>query len=147
MAKLSLRHAEQSPLFAFEYPMRVYYEDTDAGGVVYHAQFVKYLERARTEWLRHLGFTNSDLEKQHKLVFIVSELHVEYQKPALLDDALNITVAIENLGRVRIQFAQEVRRGDEVLVRARVVVASVAAQGFKPVELPPELKRKMEAMC
>ncbi len=147
MARLSLRHAEQTPLFAYAYPLRVYYEDTDAGGVVYHAQFVKYLERARTEWLRNLGFTNSDLTRTHRMVFIVSELSLEYLKPALLDDALNITVAIENLGRVRIQFAQEVRRGDELLVRARVVVASVAAQGFKPVELPPELKRKMEAMC
>lgn len=147
MAKLSLRHAEQSPLFTFDCPMRVYYEDTDAGGVVYHAQFVKYLERARTEWLRYLGFTNSDLEKKHKLVFIVSELHIEYLKPALLDDALNVTVGIESVGRVRIVFAQEVRRGNETLVKARVVVASVASTGFKPVALPPELEKKMEAMC
>ncbi|MBL8519500.1 MAG: tol-pal system-associated acyl-CoA thioesterase [Betaproteobacteria bacterium] len=147
MAKLSLRHAEQSPLFTFECPMRVYYEDTDAGGVVYHAQFVKYLERARTEWLRHLGFTNSDLERKHGLVFIVSELHVEYLKPALLDDALNVTVGIESVGRVRIVFAQEVRRDHDLLVKARVVVASVAANGFKPVALPPELEKKMEAMC
>ena len=127
--------------------VRVYYEDTDAGGVVYHAQFVKYLERARTEWLRYLGFTNSDLEKKHKLVFIVSELHIEYLKPALLDDALNVTVGIESVGRVRIVFAQEVRRGNEALVKARVVVASVASNGFKPVALPPELEKKMEAMC
>jgi acyl-CoA thioester hydrolase len=147
MAKLSLKHAEQTPLFTYEFPLRVYYEDTDAGGVVYHAQYVKYLERARTEWLRHLGFTNSDLEKKHRLVFIVSEINVEFLKPAMLDDALNITVAIETLGRVRIGFAQEVRRSGELLARARVAVASVATQGFKPVELPPELKKKLEAMC
>jgi acyl-CoA thioester hydrolase len=147
MARLNFRHAEQSPLFTYDFPLRVYYEDTDAGGVVYHAQYVKFLERARTEWLRYLGFNNSELSRQHKFVFIVSELNVEYLKPALLDDALNVTVAIESLTRVRIFFTQEIRRGDEVLLKARVAVASVAVPGFKPVEIPPELKKKMEAMC
>ncbi|HEX4858327.1 MAG TPA: tol-pal system-associated acyl-CoA thioesterase [Usitatibacteraceae bacterium] len=147
MARLSLKHAEQSPLFTFDYPLRVYYEDTDAGGVVYHAQYVKYLERARTEWLRHLGYSNSDLARRHQLVFIVNELHLEFLKPARLDDALNITVGIEHLGRVRIGFVQEVRRADEILARARVGVASVSVDAFKPVELPAELKRKMEATC
>jgi acyl-CoA thioester hydrolase len=147
MARLNLRHAEQTPLFTYDFPLRVYYEDTDAGGVVYHAQYVKFLERARTEWLRHLGFSNSTLSRQHKFVFIVTELNIEYLKPALLDDALNVTVAIDSLTRVRVFFAQEIRRGGEVLTKARVTVAAVSTPAYKPVEIPPELKKKMEAMC
>lgn len=147
MAKLSLRHAEQTPLFTFDFPLRVYFEDTDAGGVVYHGRYINFLERARTEWLRYLGFTNSELEKKHKMLFIISELAVEYLKPARLDDAINISVGIEQLGRVRITFHQEIRRGEDILVKARVVVASVTSDSFKPVELPAELKKKMEASC
>jgi len=145
MAKLSLRNAQQSPLFTFDFPLRVYFEDTDAGGVVYHAQYVKFLERARTEWLRYLGFTNSDLERKHKMLFIVSEIAVEFLKPARLDDSVNISVSIEALGRVRVTFHQEIRRGDDTLAKARVVVASVSADAFKPMEIPPELRKKMEA--
>ncbi len=147
MAKLSLRNAQQSPLFTFDFPLRVYFEDTDAGGVVYHAQYVKFLERARTEWLRYLGYTNSELERKYRMLFIVSELAIEFLKPARLDDALNISVGIENLGRVRIAFHQEIRRGEEVLLRARVAVATVSADGFKPVEIPADVRKKMEATC
>lgn len=147
MAKLSLRNAQQSPLFTFDFPLRVYFEDTDAGGVVYHAQYVKFLERARTEWLRYLGYTNSELERKYRMLFIVSELAIEFLKPARLDDALNISVGIENLGRVRITFHQEIRRGEEVLLRARVSVATVSAEGFKPVEIPADVRKKMEATC
>lgn len=147
MAKLSLRNAQQSPLFTFDFPLRVYFEDTDAGGVVYHAQYVKFLERARTEWLRYLGYTNSELERKYRMLFIVSELSMEFLKPARLDDALNISVGIENLGRVRITFHQEIRRGEEILARARVSVATVSAEGFKPVEIPADVRKKMEATC
>ena len=147
MAKLSLKDAQQTPLFTFDFPQRVYFEDTDAGGVVYHAQYVKFLERARTEWLRYLGFTNSDLERKYKMLFVVSEIAVEFVKPAKLDDAINISVAIENLGRVRVTFHQEIRRGEDILVRARITVATVAAESFKPVEIPTDVRKKMEASC
>ncbi|MEO8383852.1 MAG: tol-pal system-associated acyl-CoA thioesterase [Betaproteobacteria bacterium] len=147
MAKLSLKNAQQSPLFSFDFPQRVYFEDTDAGGVVYHAQYIKFLERARTEWLRYLGFTNSDLERKYKMLFVVSEIAVEFIKPARLDDAINISVSIENLGRVRVMFHQEIRRGEESLVKARVTVATVAAETFKPIEIPTDVKKKMEASC
>ena len=147
MAKLSLKNAQQSPLFSFDFPQRVYFEDTDAGGVVYHAQYLKFLERARTEWLRYLGFTNSELERKYKMLFVVSEITVEFIKPAKLDDAINISVSIENLGRVRVTFHQEIRRGEESLVKARVTVATVAAETFKPIEIPTDVKKKMEASC
>ena len=113
--------------------------------MVYHAQYIKFLERARTEWLRHLGFNNSDLERRYKMLFIVSEVAVEFVKPARLDDSVVISVAIENLGRVRCTFQQEIRRDDELLVKARVVVASVSADSFKPIEIPPDVRKKMEA--
>ena len=145
MAKLSLKDARQTPLFTFDFPQRIYFEDTDAGGVVYHAQYIKFLERARTEWLRHLGFNNSDLERRYKMLFIVSEVAAEFVKPARLDDTVVISVAIENLGRVRYTFQQEIRRDDELLVKARVVVASVSADSFKPIEIPPDVRKKMEA--
>ncbi|MBL0123331.1 MAG: tol-pal system-associated acyl-CoA thioesterase [Betaproteobacteria bacterium] len=145
MAKLSLKNAQQTPLFTFDFPQRIYFEDTDAGGVVYHAQYLKFLERARTEWLRYLGFTNSELERKYKMLWVVSEIAVEFVKPAKLDDSVNISVSIENLGRVRCTFHQEIRRGDELLVRARVLVACVSADGFKPIEIPADVRKKMEA--
>ncbi|MEP7156555.1 MAG: tol-pal system-associated acyl-CoA thioesterase [Betaproteobacteria bacterium] len=145
MAKLSLKNAQQTTLFTFDFPQRIYFEDTDAGGVVYHAQYVKFLERARTEWLRYLGFSNSELERKYKMLFIVAEIAVEFVKPARLDDSVNISVAVENLGRVRCTFHQEIRRGEELLVKARVLVASVSADGFKPIEIPADVRKKMEA--
>ncbi len=145
MAKLSLKNAQQSPLFTFDFPLRVYFEDTDASGVVYHAHYVKFLERARTEWLRYLGFSNSELERKHKMNWVIAEIAVEFLKPARLDDSINISVAIENLGRVRCTFHQEIRRGEELLVKARVLVATVSADSFKPIEIPADLRKKMEA--
>lgn len=145
MAKLSLKNAQQTPLFTFDFPLRVYFEDTDASGVVYHAHYVKFLERARTEWLRHLGFSNSELERKYKMNWVIAEIAVEFLKPARLDDSVNISVAIENLGRVRCTFHQEIRRGEELLVKARVLVATVSADNFKPIEIPADLRKKMEA--
>lgn len=147
MAKISLKHAEQTSLFAYSFPLRIYYEDTDSGGVVYHGQYVRFLERARTEWLRHLGFNNSELERKHKMLWVVTEISMNYLKAARLDDHLLITVSVENMGRVRCLFYQEVKRGEDVLLKARVTVACVAADSFKPIELPADLKRKMEATC
>jgi acyl-CoA thioester hydrolase len=147
MAKLTLKDAQQTQLFTFAYPQRVYYEDTDAGGVVYHARYIHFLERARTEWLRYLGFNNGELTRKHKMLWIVIEITINYVKPARVDDALEVTVAVENMGRVRCSFHQEIRRGEEVLVKARVSVACVTAEGFKPMEIPADVKKKMEATC
>ena len=145
MAALTLKDAQQTALFTFAFPLRTYYEDTDSGGVIYHGQYLRFLERGRTEWLRHLGFSNLELERKYKMLWVVTEATLNYLKPARLDDQLEVTVAIDNLARVRVGFAQEIRRGDEVLLKARVVVACVAADSFKPIELPQEVRRKMEA--
>jgi tol-pal system-associated acyl-CoA thioesterase len=123
----------------------VYYENTDAGGVVYHAEYLKFLERARTEWLRHLGFDHQGLARTHRAQLIVTSLAVDFAKPARLDDTLAIGVQLESLGKARCVFAQEIRREDEVLARAKVTVACVSGDSMKPTEIPEPLRRKMEA--
>jgi acyl-CoA thioester hydrolase len=114
----------------FALPMRVYYQDTDAGGVVFHACYVNFLERARTEWLRHIGYSVRDLAHQANMLFIVRELHVRYLKPAVLDDELTVTAAVEHLGFVSLTLEQQVLRGAELLVLASVNLACVAAEGL-----------------
>lgn len=135
----------QPELFVYSFPVRVYFENTDAGGVVYHAEYLKFFERARTEWLRHMGFDHHALERDHRVVFVVTAAAIDFTRPARLDDTLAISVRLESLGKVRCVFAQEVRRDDEVLVAARVTVACVTGENFKPAEIPPGLRKKMEA--
>jgi acyl-CoA thioester hydrolase len=145
MSRIALRPTLQPELFVYSFPVRVYFENTDAGGVVYHAEYLRFLERARTEWLRHLGFDHALLAREHGALFVVTSLAIEYLKPARLDDNLAVSVRLESLGKVRCTFAQEVKREDEVLVKARVTVASLAAEGLRPVEIAAPLRRKMEA--
>ncbi len=135
----------QPELFVYSFPVRVYFENTDAGGVVYHGEYFKFLERARTEWLRHLGFNHQALARDHGMVFVVTSMALDFQKAARLDDNLAASVRLESLGKVRCVFAQEIRRDDDVIVVARVTVASLAAETFKPVEIPAALRKKMEA--
>ncbi|HXZ48663.1 MAG TPA: tol-pal system-associated acyl-CoA thioesterase [Usitatibacter sp.] len=145
MSRIAARPAHQPELFAYSFPVRVYYESTDAGGIVYHGEYLKFLERARTEWLRHLGFDHQGLARAHRVSLVVTALSVEFLKPARLDDTLAVGVQLESLGKARCVFAQEIRRDDEVLARAKVTVACVAAEGMRPAELPEPLRRKMEA--
>ena len=145
MSRIATRPRLQPELFAYSFPVRVYYENTDAGGVVYHAEYLKFLERARTEWLRHLGFDHQGLARTHRAQLIVTSLVVDFAKPARLDDTLAIGVQLESLGKARCVFAQEIRREDEVLARAKVTVACVSGDSMKPTEIPEPLRRKMEA--
>ena len=145
MSRVAARPQLQSELFAYSFPVRVYFENTDAGGVVYHGEYLKFLERARTEWLRHLGFDHQALARTHQVVFVVFSIAADFVKPARLDDTVSVSVHLESMGKVRCVFAQEIRREDEVLVRAKVSVACVTGDPFKPVEIPEPLRRKMEA--
>ena len=145
MTRIATRPALQPELFTYSFPVRVYFENTDAGGVVYHAEYLKFLERARSEWLRHLGFDHHGLASEHGVVLVVSSLAIDFARPARLDDMVAVSVRLESLGKVRCVFAQEVRRDDEVLVKARVTVASVTGEGMKPIEIPAGLRKKMEA--
>lgn len=129
---------------SFRLYVRVYYEDTDAGGVVYYANYLKYLERARTEWLRRAGFEQRDLVGQLNLLFTVRSVVVDYRAPARLDDRLEVEAQILRIGRASIEFAQAVRRDGVELCSARVRVASIDAETFRPRALPAELRQCLE---
>ncbi len=123
----------------FSWPIRVYWEDTDGGGVVYHARYLHFFERARTEWLRHLGFAQSELQAAHHLVFTVYRMALDFIRPARLDDELEATVACEAVGRASLRLAQVLRRSGEPLARATVHAACVTAADFKPRRIPAEI--------
>jgi acyl-CoA thioester hydrolase len=126
----------------FSLPVRVYFQDTDAGGVVYHASYVNFLERARTEWLRErCGYSNAGLMKEFGVVFVVRTLSLDYLRPALLDDLLAVTAHVKETGRSRVVLRQDVMRGEERLVEAEVQLVCVAVDGFKPVSVPEVLRR------
>lgn len=122
----------------FTWPVRVYYEDTDAAGIVYHANYLKFMERARTEWLRARGFEQDALLAQG-LVFAVSRLEIDYVRPARFNDALECVVALAALRRASLALTQSVRRGGEDLARARVEVACIDARALKPRRIPENL--------
>lgn len=145
MSRIATKPTLQPDLFVYSFPVRVYFENTDAGGVVYHGEYLKFLERARTEWLRRLGFEHQALARDNRIVFVVSSLSIDFVKPARLDDNVLVSVKLVSLGKVRCNFEQEIRREDELLVRAKVTVACLTTDSFKPVEIPDTLKRKMEA--
>ena len=145
MTRFATKPTLQPELFVYSFPVRVYFENTDAGGVVYHGEYLKFLERARTEWLRHLGFDHQALARDHRVAFVVTAAAIDFARPARLDDTLAVSVRLESLGKVRCVFAQEIRRDDEVLVKATITVAGVTGENFKPVEIPEALRRKMEA--
>ncbi|MGC2048027.1 MAG: tol-pal system-associated acyl-CoA thioesterase [Gallionella sp.] len=126
----------------FSLPVRVYFQDTDAGGVVYHANYLNFMERARTEWLRTHGYSNAGLMKEFGVVFVVRSLKLDYLKPALLDDMLSVTAQIKDIGRSRISLLQKVLRKEEVMVEAEVHLVSVSVQSFKPVSVPEVLRNQ-----
>jgi len=120
----------------FSWPVRVYYEDTDSGGVVYYANYLKFLERARTEWLRAAGFTQTGLAARQGVVFVVRSLAIEYLKPCALDDALQVTVELVKVGASLMVLVQRVICEGEVRVSAEVRLACVDRVALKPVRMP-----------
>jgi acyl-CoA thioester hydrolase len=124
-------------------PIRVYFQDTDAGGVVYHASYVNFLERARTEWMRECyGHTNGGLMKDFGVVFVVRSLKLDYLRPALLDDMLAVSAQIKDVGRSRVTLHQHVMRGEEKLLEAEIHLVCVTVDGFKPVSVPDALRNQ-----
>jgi acyl-CoA thioester hydrolase len=124
----------------FRWPVRVYYEDTDAGGVVYYANYLKFFERCRTEWLRALGIDQSALAREQGLQFVVARIEVKYLAPARLDDELTIEARLAQLGRCSLAFEQVALRGGEPLAGAQVTVACVDARQRRPTRLPERLR-------
>ena len=129
----------------FRWPVRVYYEDTDAAGVVYYANYLKFLERARTEWLRAAGFEQTALRDELGVVFVVRALAIEYAVAAQFNDTLEVTVALGALHGSVIELVQTVCRNGAVLVSASVKVACVNTLTFKPVRIPSSIREKFAA--
>ena len=122
----------------FVWPIRIYWEDTDASGVVYHANYLRYFERARSEWLRARGHDQESMRVKLRIAFTVANLDIRYIRPARLDDALEATVVISELRRASLSFRQQLRRAGsgEVLAEASVRAGCVDAATFRPVPLP-----------
>ena len=131
---------------AFRWPVRVYWEDTDAGGVVFYANYLKYFERARTEWLRSLGVAQQALKDRTGAVFVVNETAVKYRRPARLDDALEITVDVTTLGRTTLSLRQQGWRGSELLVEGDIRIACVDIANFRPRRFPNELLECLQGL-
>jgi acyl-CoA thioester hydrolase len=128
-------------LSRFEWPVRVYWEDTDAGGIVYHSNYLAFMERARSEWLRALGIDQAALQATERVQFAVVEMSVKWRRAARYDDLLTVTAEVVEKGGATLTFLQQVLRGDEVLVEATVRAAAVDADTMKPKRLPPAVAR------
>ncbi|APZ43380.1 tol-pal system-associated acyl-CoA thioesterase [Acidihalobacter ferrooxydans] len=135
----------------FAWPVRVYYEDTDLAGVVYHANYLRFMERARTEWLRSLGIDQSHFKDEYGLVFAVSAADMEFLLPARFDDALAVETRITRVGHVSIVFVQEIwcigSDGRMLLTRGRVKVACLDSDTFKPAAMPHPLLEVIRSVC
>lgn len=120
----------------FRWPVRVYWEDTDAGGVVYYANYLKFMERARSEWLRALGFEQDALRDAQRIAFVVRRVEIDYLSPARFNDALEVSVALHGAGRASLSVRQELMRGTQRLAEALITLACVDVENFKPVKMP-----------
>lgn len=125
----------------FLWPVRIYYEDTDAGGVVYYANYLKFMERARTEWLRSLGLEQDELIARESVIFAVRSVQVDYLCPARFNEALTVSAEVVEQGRASLTFEQIIRRNDDatILCQGRIKIACLDSQSFKPRPLPADV--------
>ena len=126
--------------------IRVYYEDTDSSGVVYHSNYLNFMERARTEWLRNLGINQYNLKLTDNMIFIVANLDIKYRKSALLDDELQINTKLENIKACSLLLQQEIYRDTELLTVCSIKVACVDATKFNLLKIPSHIKKLMEPL-
>ena len=139
-----MSHLKNDSLPVFEWPVRVYIEDTDMGGVVFYANYLKFFERARTEWLRSFGVTQQILFDDFSLIFVVNHISVDYVASAKLDDELKLTVEVESIRRASIHFIQHAWRNETLLARARIQIVSVTLPHLRPVAIPSSILAKMK---
>ena len=123
-----------------KFPIRVYYENTDAGSIVYHSQYLGFAERARTEMFRDHGFEHADMLKRTGIAFAVRHVEMDFQKPAVLDDLIHIDSSITRIGGASMDYRQIVKRGDEVLVKLKVVLVCMDVQSFSARRIPDEIR-------
>lgn len=135
-----------SEVTPFVWPVRVYYEDTDAGGVVYHSQYLNFMERARTEWLRALGFEQSTLKDMLNIVFVVHSLDIQFKKPAVFDDHLEVHTQMIASGKGSFTCEQIIYKASQIITQAQVKIACVNTLTFKPTAIPATIKSSMESV-
>lgn len=133
-------------LHAHQWPVRVYYEDTDAGGVVFYANFLKYMERGRTEWLRKLCVSQHNLALTQGVVFVVSQLDMQYKAPARLDDALCVETLVTYSGRASLKFAQRILHDQQTIAQGSIRVGCVDVQSMKPTALPVNIRDQISTL-
>ncbi|WP_374262507.1 tol-pal system-associated acyl-CoA thioesterase [Zoogloea sp.] len=131
---------------SFTLPVRVYYEDTDAGGVVYYANYLKFCERARTDWLRAIGFEQRQLAAEQNLVFVVRTVKADYRQPAVLDDLLDVVTAIERLGHASLVFAQRILRDGQPIFDAQITIACIDSVARRAIPLPPAVRAQFATL-
>lgn len=129
----------------FNWPVRVYYEDTDAGGVVYHSNYLNFMERARSEWLRALGFEQPQVRKDLGVIIVVHSMQVEFKSPAYFNDMLDIHCKLTKIGRGSIEMEQKIMRDHHLLIKAQIKLAFVNADTFKPLGIPAAIKAAMHS--
>jgi len=130
----------------YGWQVRVYYEDTDSGGVVYHSNYLNFMERARTEWLRALGLEQTTLKDELGVIFVVHSMTIAFKQPAKFNDLLEVSSAVERMGHGSILFLQKIMRDGQLLVQAQVKLACVDALTLKPTVIPQSVKLKMESV-
>jgi acyl-CoA thioester hydrolase len=121
---------------AFRFPIRIYWEDTDAGGVVFYANYLKFFERARTEWLRAAGVQQQALRDETGLMFVVADVQMRYLAPARLDDLLEVSVRVNEMGAASMVLEQQAWRGDTLLAQGRIRIGCVQSETLKPRRIP-----------
>lgn len=131
---------------AFAWPIRVYFEDTDSGGVVYHSNYLKFMERGRTEWLRSLGLNQTKLRYQDNIMFVVAKLNIAYKKAAYFNDELVIKTQLKKIGASTIFLTQDILRKDQLISASQVEIACINGKLFKPQRIPKLIKQLMETL-
>ena len=130
----------------FSFPVRIYFEDTDSGGVVYHSNYLKFMERARTEWLRSIGIDQRHLKHEELIMFVVHRIDIQYKLPARFNDDLVVKSELLEIGSSKIEFRQMIYRDAEMLIDAHVDIACIDSEKFKPVRIPSTVKQTMESL-
>lgn len=133
-------------LKTFSFPVRIYFEDTDSGGVVYHSNYLKFMERARTEWLRSVGIDQHHLKYHAHIMFVVHRIDIQYKLPARFNDDLVVKSELLEIGSSKIEFRQMIYRDEEMLIDAHVDIACIDSEKFKPVRIPSTVKQTMESL-
>ena len=130
----------------FEWGVRVYFEDTDSGGVVYHANYLKFMERARTEWIRNFGLNQTKLKQEDKVMFVVRKIDIQYKIPARFNDELIVQTNCIRATNYSLMLKQNILRDKEIITEGKVEIVCISADFFKPVRIPKIAKQLMETL-